>query len=243
MRRFTAYELNILNRFKINPESIKEDKMPVEYIVKKGEFCERFFELSQATLIPRVETEYLIELGLKFVSKKFITFADIGCGSGAIGISFGIEITKRNISFAGYLSDISNEALNITKDNVKNFEYELDSNRMRIIKSNLLKSYYIEVKLDLIFANLPYIPSARISQLDESVLKFEPITALDGGEDGLKYIRELLNSARHYLNSNGIVLFEVDDSHSNISEFKNDWNIEVKNDFNGKIRYWICKAR
>ncbi len=72
---------------------------------------------------------------------------------------------------------------------------------------------------------------------------YEPITALDGGEDGLKFIRELLSSAHDYLAPNGVILLEVDDTHFRTKEFENNWAIEVKNDFNGKIRYWVCKVK
>ena len=141
------------------------------------------------------------------------------------------------------MSDFSEDALKIAETNYKIHKEHLFNNKVLVFKSNLLASYSKTEKLDIIFANLPYIPTNRINKLAKSVRDYEPISALEGGEDGLKLIRELLNSAGQYLSENGIVLLEVDDTHKNTSEFDNNWQIEVKNDFNGKIRYWVCKPK
>ena len=243
MRHFSAYELNILLRNNVEPSSIANHDVPVEYVVGQAEFCENFFKVDNSTLIPRVETEYLIELGLKYTKAGIIKFADVGCGSGAIGLSFGIQLALRNANFSATLSDISINAIKVAQENLQTHKDQLKDNKVQIIQSDLLKAYSKDEKLNIIFANLPYIPSGRILKLDKSVREFEPLTALDGAEDGLKYIRQLLFMAPNYLSKDGIVLLEVDDSHKDPSEFKKTWNIEVKNDFNGKIRYWICHSK
>lgn len=243
MRHFTAYELNILNSHNVDPQSITDLDIPVEYIVGEGEFCEQFFKLDKSTLIPRVETEYLIELALHNIANKVVNFADIGCGSGAIGLTFGIQLALRNIMFKAQLSDISEDALKIAQENYNLHKDKLAGNKVLLFRSNLLSSYSKTEKLDIIFANLPYIPSARINKLAKSVREFEPLTALDGGPDGLNLIRQILKSAPEYISKNGVLLLEVDDTHKDASEFKDIWQIEVKNDFNGKIRYWVCHQK
>jgi len=101
----------------------------------------------------------------------------------------------------------------------------------------------IPAKKNIIFANLPYIPSKRISQLDASVKNFEPIIALDGGEDGLKYIDQVLKQAKSFLKPEGHLLLEVDDTHliDRAKQFENLWNIKIRKDHAGKNRFWICK--
>src|SRR5690606_18981440 len=103
---------------------------------------------------------------------------------------------------------------------------------------------YPPEKFDVIFANLPYIPTDRIHKLPVSVRGYEPLSALDGGVDGLEFIRKLLNSAKKYLNKGGVIILEVDDTHTirHTKEFEKEWNIEVKNDYNGKNRFWIARS-
>jgi len=250
MRKLTPYEINLLTKYGLDPHQIAKEvdkDIPIEYVIKIGSFYENEFYLTQNTLIPRVETEFLIELGLKYVIDHKINnlrFADVGTGSGAIGITFALELHKRNIHYKGILSDISDGALKVAEKNLKEYEKIVeDKLPIIILKANLLKLYPVE-KLDIIFANLPYIPTSRISQLPTSVRAYEPLTALDGGEDGLEYIRQLLEQAHKLLKPEGIILLEVDDTHNKnaAKEFQNDWNIDIKNDFNGRNRFWVASA-
>ena len=251
MRKLNPYETNLLIKYGLDPvEASKtiDDYIPIEYIVRVGMFYENEFYVTSNTLIPRVETEFLIELGLKYVidsKKSVVTFADVGTGSGAIGIAFALELFKRKMNFKAILSDNSDGALKVAEKNLKEYNKILDTKlNIRIIKAHLMKLYPID-KFDIVFANLPYIPSKRIPKLPQSVRNYEPITALDGGDDGLLHIRELLSHANKCLAKDGLLMLEVDDSHTLIAtrEFKDDWDIEIKNDFNGKNRFWICKAK
>lgn len=256
MRTFNAYEYNHLVKFGFDPIALSatvEHDIPVGYITNKVEFHGRIFNLSRDTLIPRHETEELIDLAISnFQTPPLkITFADIGTGSGAIGITFAAELGVRNITYSAFLSDISEGALQITKSNAKELldykesvETTIDSEgEIKIFKADLLQGYPKNIKLDVIFANLPYIPSGRLPGLDNSVKNYEPHSALDGGPDGLKYIRELLNQSPEFLSPNGIVLLEVDDSHTNASDFYNKWDITIIQDSNKKNRFWLCKLR
>ncbi len=250
-RKLTPYETNLLIKYGFDPVKIaaKIDRnIPIEYVTKIGEFFENEFYLTKNTLIPRVETEFLIEIGLKFVcdSKlRSVKFCDVGTGSGAIGLSFAIELQKRNISYQGILSDISDGALKVAKKNLEEY-CKIYGTKLpiRTVKSDLFR-FYPKEKFDIIFANLPYIPTARIPNLPISVREFEPISALDGGNDGLEQIRKLLNSADKYLEKKGIIIMEVDDIHNKktASEFSDNWFIEVKIDYNGRNRFWLARKK
>ncbi len=259
MRKFTVQETNHLIKHGLDPfELMKSDsEVPVEYISGKGEFYGRDFNVNQNTLIPRVETEQLIDLCLKAIEERAnkyekITFADIGTGSGVIGITLALELEKRLLAYDGYLSDISKKALEAAEDNARDFLIERkihcfvnqkDESTLQLIDSDLLENYQ-HIKLDLIAANLPYIPRERIPALHSGVKDFEPLNALDGGIDGLDYIRKLLEQAPQYLNQNGVVLLEVDDTHliEKTNEFQL-WNIEVIKDQFEKNRFWKCKLK
>lgn len=254
MRKLTPTETNHLIKHGKDPFEKIDSEIPVEHLTGKGEFYGRDFTVSKYTLIPRVETEQLIDLALSEIdlrANKYskVTFADIGTGTGAIGITMALELEKRIIPYDGYISDISKEALQIAEGNAREFLIERrvhcfinqkDESTLQLINSDLLTDYR-SVKFDLIIANLPYIPSSRINELSSSVKDFEPHLALDGGIDGLQYIKKLLEQAPNYLNTSGIVLLEVDDTHlkEKTLEFK-DWNIEVLKDESEKNRFWKC---
>lgn len=264
-RKFTPYEYAHLVKHGFNGTELKElidDDIPVEYITNRVDFRGREFLVNQNVLIPRVETEQIIDIGIceikeRIASQQLVTFYDIGTGSGIIGISFAIELLKKNIAFHGYLSDLSKQAVKVAIRNAKNLlssnirvvqsddELKITTdfdkfNYIKIFESNLF-GQYLAPKADIIFANLPYVPSKRIDTLDNSVKNFEPLVALDGGEDGLETIRKLINSSKKYLRKSGVIILEVDDTHNNVSEFKKEWNIRVVKDFQDKNRFWILK--
>jgi len=257
MRKFTVQETNHLIKHGLDPfELMKNDsEIPVEYITGKGEFYGRDFNVNKNTLIPRVETEELIDLALKVIderSNKYekITFADVASGSGVIGITLALELEKRLIAYDGYLSDISKKALETAEENARNFLIERkvhcfinqkDESTLQLFESDLLEKFN-NVKLDLIVSNLPYIPRERISLIHSSVKDFEPLIALDGGIDGLEYIAKLLEQAEKVLNKKGTLILEVDDTHiKEKAERFSAWSIEVKLDQNEKTRFWVCK--
>lgn len=254
MRRLTPYETNHLIKFGLDPFKIDEsvDKsIPVEYITGKAEFNDQIFNVNNKVLIPRVETEELIKIALDKIKNNKIDFADVGTGSGAIGISFALKLLEKQIPFDGYLSDISEKALEVTKLNVDEifepkhlncFTNQIENSKLKVIKSDLLNDYPQGKKFDIIFANLPYIPTERINQLNSSVKDYEPKIALDGGADGLDLIRKLLSQAKTKIKENGLILLEVDDTHDEgkTKEYNSQWEIEIKTDLNNKIRFWIC---
>lgn len=251
-RRFTPYEYNQLLKYGYDPESVSAlaDNTPVEYITGFAEFLGNEFKVNKYTLIPRIESEQIIKIALNELTLgnsnvRVIKFCDVGTGSGAIGISFAAELLKRDIKFIGFAVDISKEALDVAQENKKRIlgiQDGKDLNTFKLIKSNLLQDLQ-EDNFDIIFANLPYIPSQRISTLDSSVKDHEPNLALDGGDDGLKLIRQLLIQAPNFLAPKGIVILEVDDTHTDYKEFQNVWIIEAIKDFQGKNRFWKLRLR
>ena len=245
IRQLSPYEKTHLQRFnKNNIDIANYDEMPVEYITGKVEFYKNIFKVNQDVLIPRIEE--FVNLDLKEIKKtgrdEFV-IVDIGCGSGVIGISLWLELHKLRINVKMYLSDISDQALVVTQKNADSVINQ--SKQIHILNSDLLKNYPKEIKFDLIVANLPYIPTERIQVLDESVRKYEPHLALDGGGDGLKYIRELVKQAEDKLNPGGIILLELDYTYDEKFLKKNlkldKLKIEVKRDQFGKIRFGVIK--
>ncbi len=221
------------------------EEMPVEYATGRAEFCGLALHVSESVLIPRVETEELVELALQTVSEKlsikstndFLRIAEVGTGSGAITIA----LAKHLAPFADRIeitsSDISDEALSIAKKNQAQFLSSTEP-RVTFLKSDLLQNYSAQ-KFELIIANLPYIPSGRIPSLDSSVKNYEPTLALDGGPRGVTLIFKLLDQAIKFLKPSGVVLLEIDETHSIVDfrEFAQYFEVEVIQDSFGKNRF------
>lgn len=219
-RHLSPYEKTHLKRFGQTPEqrALKVDaygQMPVEYMTGRVEFLEYIFHLDKNVMIPRIESEELIELAIKKVSKisrQELVLADVGCGCGALGLSLYLELKKRGYQLELYLSDISSQALKVAKMNTERLIGQ--TSKLHLLQSDLLQDFPQQLKFDLILANLPYIPSERIKVLEASVKHYEPHLALDGGPNGLKHITPFLKQAQSRLKKDGWLLLEVDHTHS-----------------------------
>lgn len=266
MRRFSPREINWLNKF-AKPDSWREvsqtsptSQMPVEYMTGWAEFYGRDFKINKNVLIPRLETEQIIDETKKILTSKIDshapissglgmtkTVADIGTGCGCIGITLYLELVKLGIRPTIYMSDISGRAVDISNKNIsRSIKARPCEARPGLItlKSYLFNSYPEDIKFDLIIANLPYIPSSRILKLPESVKDFEPLLALDGGPDGLKLINKLIAQSRSRLKPNGVLLLEIDETHV-LSDFKipRGFQSELIKDQFGKNRFLRIKKR
>jgi len=169
---------------------------PVAYITGIQPFCGLDFFVDRNVLIPRPETELLVELALK---KAPGSIADVGTGSGAIAVTLARHLP--NAKVIGI--DSAPEAIKIAE---RNAEYHKVEDRCQFVEGNLLEP--LKDKVDLIVSNPPYIPSADIETLQSEVRDFEPRAALDGGEDGLKYIRQIIREAPRRLKSEGLLMLE-----------------------------------
>ncbi|BCX13966.1 MAG: hypothetical protein KatS3mg085_498 [Candidatus Dojkabacteria bacterium] len=239
MRKWTVWEINFLLEFGFDPFELAQsvdENIPVEYIVGKAKFYDYVFNVSTDTLIPRVETEEIIPNTIGYTTRrnlKKLNFIDIGCGCGNIGIALALELQKLNIEFSGTLIDMSPKALKVAKNNLKKFNLKLD------LKRQDLKKLKIKSDVDIVIANLPYIPTSRISTLPPSVKNFEPITALDGGDDGLELVKILIRKIINHGNIS-FAMLEVDDSHDKIPDEFMD-NFKTLRDANGKVRFWLME--
>ena len=189
-----------LNTFK---ELIKERSIgkPIAYLTNKKFFWKSEFILSDDILIPRPDTELVIEKVLDLtVYKKKLNILEIGVGSGCILLS----ILKERKSFYGTGIDISKSCLKISKLNAIKLEV---SSKLKLFKSNVDK--FNLGKYDLIISNPPYIKNFDLKYLEKDVAKFEPKLALDGGLDGLSAIRKVIKKSSELIKKNGKFVLEI----------------------------------
>jgi release factor glutamine methyltransferase len=189
-----------LTRFKemIQRRSRRE---PLAYITGVQPFMSIDFFVNPSVLIPRPETEKLVEIAIDIIKlSRSRRIVDIGTGNGAIALSLAKYYP--NIQVIGI--DASPAAIAIAQ---KNAEHHNLSQRAQFIAGDMFKP--LKEKVDIIVSNPPYIPTKEIQKLDTSVKEWEPREALDGGKDGLKYIRELINTAPNYLPPRGHLLIEI----------------------------------
>ena len=173
---------------------------PIPYITKTAPFYGRDFHVTPATLIPRPETEQLVELAIAWAKQReSLTIVDVGTGSGCIAVCLAAEIPQANVTAI----DVSTDALIIAK---KNGETHTPG-QITFCQGNLLLP--LKQPVDLIVANLPYITSDEWTMLDDGVKLYEPKLALKGGHDGLDLIRDLLQQATTRLKPNGAIFLEI----------------------------------
>lgn len=176
---------------------------PLEYVLGTQEFMSLEFDVNPSVLIPRADTETLVEIIIDECKKsgKALKLLDIGAGSGCIGISIAYYTDNTHITEA----DISTDALSTAKGNA---EKNNVSSRIDFINCDIL-SEIPDGKFDIIVSNPPYIETDIIDTLDINVRDFEPHTALDGGADGLVFYRRITEIAPDMLTSGGLLAFEI----------------------------------
>ena len=176
-------------------------RKPIAYLLNKKFFWKSEFYVNNNTLIPRPDTETIIEQALKVTkNKNYLRILDIGVGSGCILLS----ILKEKRNFYGSGIDISKKSLEISKINAK--KLFLDK-RVKFYKSDVDK--FTQGKYDLIVSNPPYIKRSDLKYLESDVLTFEPKLALDGGLDGLSVIRKVIKKSSELLKKNGKFILEI----------------------------------
>ena len=176
-------------------------KKPIAYLLNKKFFWKSEFYVNKNTLIPRPDTEIIIEQILKVTkNKNYLKILDIGVGSGCILLT----ILKERKNFCGIGIDISKNSLEISKINAKKLFVD---DRVKFYKSDVDK--FTQGKYDLIVSNPPYIKRSYLKYLESDVLKFEPNLALDGGLDGLSVIRKVIKKSSELLKKNGKFILEI----------------------------------
>ena len=184
--------------------NMRKEKMPIKYILKSTEFMGLDFEVEEGVLIPRGDTEVLVEEVLKNIgADEEIAVCDLCCGSGAIGIS----LAKLREGIRVDLIDYYPIPEKVTVKNIKNHNI---SERATFIKSDLLdKPKELGKKYDILVSNPPYIKEEVIDTLMEDVKKYEPHTALSGGNDGLDFYKRIVDDSVDVLKENGVLAFEI----------------------------------
>jgi release factor glutamine methyltransferase len=173
---------------------------PIAYIFKKKEFWSKDYFVNNATLIPRPETELLVEQIIKYFKNKKPFILDVGTGSGCILLSLLAEIKKSK----GIGVDISKEAIEVASKNAIGFGLK---NRSKFYNRSFNKIF--NQKFDLIVSNPPYIKSHEIKNLAEDIRKFEPRIALEGGNDGLDVIKKVIYKSKNILKKKGMLALEI----------------------------------
>lgn len=184
------------------------DGIPVAYLTGHKEFWTMTFQVTPFVLIPRPETEDLVEHAhLRLLHRKDdpLRFLDIGTGCACIACALAREFPHAQI----VATDISKEALQVAHQNIESLGF---AERISLRKGDLYETVKDDEKFDLIISNPPYIPSTLMTALPAEV-KHEPPIALDGGDDGLKVIRKIAEKAGEYLTEGGFLMLEIHDLH------------------------------
>ena len=179
----------------------RANRKPIAYLLNKKDFWDSEFYVNKNTLIPRPDTEVVIEEILRLTKYKTkLNILDIGVGSGCILLS----ILRERKNFYGTGIDISKKSLEISKRNARNLNIK---QRIKFYKSDI--DNFSKGKYDLIISNPPYIKSCDLKYLEKDVINFEPKLALDGGLDGLSVIRKVINKSSELIKRNGKFILEI----------------------------------
>jgi len=208
---------------------------PIAYILEEKEFWSKKFKVNKDTLIPRPETELLVDELLKIYKDKKISILDIGTGSGCIIISL-INSLKHSL---GTGIDISKKAILVAKNNAEKHKIH---NRIKFFNKSFENIF--DKKFDLIVSNPPYIDKKDIKNLSEDIKKYEPRMALDGGNDGLDLIKKVIYKSKSILKNNGMLALEIGNEQiKKVSKILFDNNFRTRNvikDYKNNIRCVIA---
>lgn len=224
-------EEEIIDTYKYRVDELRKGR-PIQYIIGNVNFCGNILEINENVLIPRFETEQLVENTIKRIDElwqgKEIDLIDLGCGSGAIGLSIKKKLPKVNIT----LLDISGSALEVAKKNSDNLNISA-----KFIQNDMLEN--IANRYDVIISNPPYIKTNE--EIEEIVKNNEPHLALYGGIDGLDYYKKILSHVKENINDKYLIAFEIGDTQKEdifnlVEQYLTNYNIECIKDFSNRDR-------
>lgn len=221
-------------------DKIINDNYPVQYITNSQAFFNEVYYVDENVLIPRQDTEILVEKAIDYIRNEGIKDAiDLCTGSGAIGISVARNSDIEKVT----LIDISEDALDVAYRNIEDNSME---DKVTVLQSNLLEEVIKnQVKTDMILSNPPYIKSEDIASLDANV-KYEPVLALDGGVTGMDFYEKIVEQAKQVLNNNGLLIFEIgydelEQMKELLSKNKEYTMLESVKDYGGNDRVVVCR--
>ena len=229
---YLDYKVNIelSNKYKEELLALKNGK-PLQYVIGNVNFYGIKYYINENVLIPRFETEELVENTINYIKKYFnypIDIVDLGCGSGVIGLTLEKKISTKSVD----LIDISPKALTVTKKNIINL-----NSRANIMENNFLEN--INKKYDVIISNPPYIKTDE--QIENIVKENEPHIALYGGIEGLDCYKEILKNINNNLKEKALIAFEIGSNQAQdliklINIYLTNVKIIVKKDLSGRDR-------
>lgn len=210
----------------------RKKREPIQYILGKAFFFNSEFIVSPAVLIPRPETEIMVEKLIEFLPQNGI-MADVGCGSGCIGISVALERPDVQI----YAFDISSEALQIARLNAQ----KLKVKNIQFIESDLFSNCPSDIRFDAVGANLPYVLQEDYDAAQPEVREYEPQLALTAPDKGLAIILRCVAQLPEFMNEGACVFFEIDPSQDvRLQKFMldNKWSsAEIIKDYTSRSRF------
>ena len=216
----------------------RSNREPIAYLLGEKEFWSKKFYVNKDTLIPRPETEVLVEKLVTFLKKKRINILDIGTGTGCIILSLLSELKNST----GLAVDISSKAVKAAKKNACKLKL---SDRVKFLNRSFEDLY--NKRFDLIVSNPPYIKRMEIKNLCDDIKKFEPRMALDGGNDGLDLIKKVIYKSMEFLKINGTLALEIGNEQINkVSKIllENKFRIKcVIKDYGNNIRCVFAERR
>lgn len=235
-------ELNDIELEKFNEFILRrKNNEPISYITGKKEFMSLEFDVEKGVLIPRPDTEVLVEEIIGLYKGKSAKILDLCTGSGAISVSLAYYLPDAQLTALDKY-DIS---LKLARQNVKKHNL---SDRVNVISGDVLNSMNIDGNFDCIVSNPPYIRNDVLKTLSPDVKDFEPAYALSGGDDGLIFYRKITEYAKNKLNRNGVLAFEIGYDQSKdvktiIKDCKAFKNIKIVNDLAGLNRVILAEKR
>ena len=209
----------------------RKKHIPLQYIINKQNFYGLDFYVNESVLIPRYDTENIVDRIVKDCKEnKCLSVLDLCTGSGCIAVSL-----KKSGFEKVYAADISDKALAVAKHNAK-----LNNADIIFLQSDLYENFPKEIRFDIIVSNPPYISTDKIAELETQVKDFEPKLALDGGKDGLDFYKKILKLSKDFINKSGRLYLEIgyDQAKEVVDLAKKEeyYNIQIIKDLSGRDR-------